>query len=351
MKKLLLDLFVIIIIFGCATLGFEGGEISEKEEKVTQTVKEKHSERGIELVYKDATATSVSVAGEFNNWDASANPMEKDDSNWKIKLDLDPGKYAYKFVVNGTDWMIDPNNPETVDDGYGGQNSLLVVGRIKKVESKKTSTSKSGNVEFSFKAPDAASVHLAGDFNDWNSSANPMNNEEGVWKLSLNLDPGKYMYKFVVNGTDWKPDPNNLETENDGYGGENSVITVGEKTETKKVEKKSGTKTGNFPVKFSYQPLIGGKHDIYVAGDFNNWSPNMDKMEENSGLYETTLHLKKGKYAYKFVVDGNWLTDENAVEFIEDGFGGQNSIVYAGNKSDINALHKVEFKYDPGKSG
>ena len=248
MKKILFSLGVVILISGCSTLGFEGGETIEKNEKTTEQVQEKVSQKGIELVYSDASATSVSVAGEFNNWDASANPMTKDGSDWKIKLDL---------------------------------------------------------------------------------------------------KPGKYMYKFVVNGTDWKPDPNNPDTEDDGYGGENSVITVGGKTETKKVEKKS--KTGEFPVKFSYQPLIGGKHDIYVAGDFNNWSPNMDKMEENNGLYETTLHLKKGKYTYKFVVDGNWLSDENAVEFIEDGFGGQNSVIYVGDRSEINALRKVEFKYDPGK--
>jgi len=350
MKKLIIILTVITFIFGCATLGFEGGEVTEeKVEKVTDKVKEKQSGRGIELVYKDATATSVSVAGEFNNWDASANPMQKDGENWKINLELEPGKYPYKFVVNGTDWKPDPNCSETIDDGYGGQNSLLVVGGIKKVKSKKTATTKSGNVEFSFNAPDAASVFLAGDFNEWNSSDNPLENDNGTWKLSLDLDPGKYMYKFVVNGTDWKPDPNNPETEDDGYGGENSVITVDGKVETKKVEKKSDTKTGEFPIKFSYQPLIGGKHEIFVAGDFNNWSPNMDKMEENNGLYETTLHLKKGKYGYKFVVDGNWLTDENAVEFAGDGFGGQNSIIYVGDRSEINALRKVEFKYDPGK--
>ncbi len=70
-------------------------------------------------------------------------------------------------------------------------------------------------------------------------------------------------------------------------------------------------------------------------------------MKEIDGIYETTLYLKKGEYAYKFIIDGKWLTDENANEFIDDGFGGQNSIIFAGNKKDINALRMVDFVHRP----
>ena len=50
------------------------------------------------------------------------------------------------------------------------------------------------------------------------------------------------------------------------------------------------------PVKFIYQPLIGGKHEIFLTGDFNNWSQTETLMEEHEGIYETTLYLKKGRY-------------------------------------------------------
>ena len=111
--------------------------------------------------------------------------------------------------------------------------------------------------------------------------------------------------------------------------------------------KTDASKSEKIPVKFRYQPLIGGKHQIFLAGDFNNWSPTATPMEEIDGIYETTLYLKQGKYGYKFIVDGQWITDGSADEFIDDEYGGKNSIIFVGDKKDIDALCKVDFVYQP----
>ncbi|SVC85086.1 uncharacterized protein METZ01_LOCUS337940, partial [marine metagenome] len=116
---------------------------------------------------------------------------------------------------------------------------------------------------------------------------------------------------------------------------------------TDRVEKTDTSTSGKISVKFTYQPLIGGKHEVFLAGDFNNWSQTETLMKEIDGIYETTLYLKKGEYAYKFIVDGQWLSDDNADDFVDDGFGGQNSIIYVGNKEDINALRMVDFLHRP----
>lgn len=80
---------------------------------------------GIEFTYYDPYAASVSVAGIFNNWNRNEDPMTLgDDGTWRVVLDLGAGSYEYKFVVNGSQWVADPDNPKTVGD-YG--NSLLVV--------------------------------------------------------------------------------------------------------------------------------------------------------------------------------------------------------------------------------
>ena len=100
-------------------------------------------------------------------------------------------------------------------------------------------------------------------------------------------------------------------------------------------------------VEFIYQPLIGGKHEVFLAGDFNNWSESSIKMDESDGIYTKTLYLRKGKYSYKYIIDGQWIVDENAEDFIDDGYGGKNSIIYIGNNKDLNALRKVEFSYKP----
>jgi 1,4-alpha-glucan branching enzyme len=63
-------------------------------------------------------------------------------------------------------------------------------------------------IEFSLSAPQATSVFIAGDFNQWNLSAHPLKQDrKGVWKTSLALGPGRYEYRFLVNGQ-WQNDPN-----------------------------------------------------------------------------------------------------------------------------------------------
>jgi len=73
-------------------------------------------------------AGQVTIAGTFNNWKRSATPMEGPDASGSYETDvpLTPGRHAYKFAVDG-EWMVDPDNPMTEDDGMGGKNSVLVV--------------------------------------------------------------------------------------------------------------------------------------------------------------------------------------------------------------------------------
>ena len=55
---------------------------------------------------------------------------------------------------------------------------------------------------------------------------------------------------------------------------------------TNQIEKMNESVSGKIPVKFSYQPLIGGKHEVILAGDFNNWSKTETLMKEINGIYE-----------------------------------------------------------------
>ena len=76
------------------------------------------------------TATSVAVAGSFNRWDPRKNPLSGPDGKgaWSVTLELPAGRYEYLFVVDGNKWLPDPGTP-SVDDGLGGRNSIVEVGR------------------------------------------------------------------------------------------------------------------------------------------------------------------------------------------------------------------------------
>lgn len=72
-------------------------------------------------------AKTVSLAGSLNSWSTTASPLTLDagSGTWKGSFQLDAGTYQYKFVVDGTNWVSDPKNPDTVDDGFCGFNSQI----------------------------------------------------------------------------------------------------------------------------------------------------------------------------------------------------------------------------------
>lgn len=80
-------------------------------------------------------------------------------------------------------------------------------------------------VIFSVEAPLARCVQLAGDFNGWQVAGSEMEHSGPVWWKVLPLSPGRYHYRYVVDGR-WQADPANPEAEVSPYGDFNSVITV-----------------------------------------------------------------------------------------------------------------------------
>ena len=83
----------------------------------------------------------------------------------------------------------------------------------------------SQGVTFTIEAPDAEHVHLAGDFNNWTLDGSEMEPMGGVWKKVVKLPPGRYRYRYVVDGR-WQSDPLNAVVEPSPYGGEDSILVM-----------------------------------------------------------------------------------------------------------------------------
>jgi 1,4-alpha-glucan branching enzyme len=74
--------------------------------------------------------------------------------------------------------------------------------------------------------PDAQSVTVAGDFCDWRTDRYALKkNKKGLWTTMLTLAPGRYEYRFVVDG-EWLNDPDCAERTANEFGGENCVLHV-----------------------------------------------------------------------------------------------------------------------------
>ena len=86
--------------------------------------------RAVKFVLIAPQAARVSLVGDFNGWDASANPMKTQGVNgmWTVFVPLQPGMHTYSFVVDGAHFVADPTAPIAPDDGYGHKSSVVLVG-------------------------------------------------------------------------------------------------------------------------------------------------------------------------------------------------------------------------------
>ena len=81
----------------------------------------------VEFTCHASTAKKVCIAGNFNAWNPSSMPMKKEnDGTWRIKLKLSPGKYEYKYFVDGA-WDSDRSCTEVVPNPFGTDNCVISV--------------------------------------------------------------------------------------------------------------------------------------------------------------------------------------------------------------------------------
>lgn len=79
--------------------------------------------------------------------------------------------------------------------------------------------------QFRYEASDANSVRVTGSFCDWTDGYALKKDKNGVWKGLVSLSPGRYEYRFLVDG-EWRDDPKAQERVPNAYGGENAIVEV-----------------------------------------------------------------------------------------------------------------------------
>ena len=186
----------------------------------------------------------------------------------------------------------------------------------------------SDGVKFSYYDPDAFSLSVAGDFNQWSINAHLMERDKaGVWTAVVPLKPGRYQYQFNVNGIYWKHDPSNTNKVVDNLGGIKSVVEV--RAADGSLPSPSSTNSG--PVETSFSYVDPGAKKVAVCGFFNGWDPAANVLtNDGHGKWTGSVVLKPGNHGYKFWVDGAWIVDPANPVTVADGYGGSNSVVGIG---------------------
>ena len=83
-------------------------------------------------------------------------------------------------------------------------------------------------VQFVLVAPEARSVAVVGDFNNWGlgDTALVAVNHNGVWSVSASVRTGVHRYAFLVNGKEWVADPTAPRAADDDFGQPSSALVV-----------------------------------------------------------------------------------------------------------------------------
>jgi 1,4-alpha-glucan branching enzyme len=87
---------------------------------------DKPKRRRVRLTLASEPGKEVFVAGAFNDWDPTRTRMKDKagDGTYVATMFLFPGRYEYKFVVNGV-WCVDPECPDWAPNAFGSLNSVL----------------------------------------------------------------------------------------------------------------------------------------------------------------------------------------------------------------------------------
>ncbi len=306
------------------------------------------------FTFESTNAKRVAVAGEFNNWSKDALEMTKTEGGkWVANLPLKPGRYEYKYVVDG-DWTKGnqdnrivtvkkenrsisnavqttiPAHPEpaAVNQALISSSPLETPhpaspSRGEEVTKKHTGSDKT---IFRYKNPDAKDVGIGSEFNQWKWESSRMTKgPDGVWTLTMELPPGDYAYKFVVDG-DWR-EHRETPLKKPVDGSQNSMIRVTAAAAAAAVEEGSvesvdpGVKIlSDGSVRFVYKDPAADQ--VYLSGSFNNWLPDAwPMMKRADGLWMMSVKLKPGVYTYKYYSGGVWKPDPANPKTRDAGYG------------------------------
>jgi len=171
--------------------------------------------KGILFTYNGIRNEVVEVCGNFSNWRCL--PMQRNRFGiyyavvpplFKGKDDTDKTVFEYKFRVDGI-FDFDPVNKEKTEDGEGSFYSIYKLpGKdFEKQVTYRVIDSELDNdldfklVEFRIYMPEANTIALVGDFNQWNPEHDYLYKEStGLFILRKKLKPGEYLYNYIADG-------------------------------------------------------------------------------------------------------------------------------------------------------
>jgi len=139
-----------------------------------------------------------------------------------------------------------------------------------------------------------------------------MQKVDGGWATKIRINHGKNYYNFIIDGKATVDKQNNLIEKHPDLGRASIIYYENHVFELEEYANAS---------------------NVYVAGNFNGWNVGQLEMKLDGDTWKLPVYLPDGTYAYKFIVDGNWITDPDNAVVRPDGAGNYNSYLSMGDTS------------------
>ena len=297
----------------------------------------------VDMTNEVVSEDGVHLAGSFQGWNASANPMtDTGNGIWETTIAFAANQYIEFKYINGVSFDFAENVPEEcgVDDTYGGFNRFLTVPQentildpvcfgsctpcVIPVEVEVTFS-----VDMSNEVISPEGVYIAGSFQGWISDSTQMQPAgDNIYTFTTMLISGEYYEFKYINGNDFaftETVPEECSQNGNRYltvpetGIVLDLVCFGECGACPALV------SVTFTVDMSLQEV--SPFGVHLVGDFQNWDPEATPMTSiGEGLYTTEVVLPAGSYQTYRYINGNSFESgvENVPEAcgVDDGFGG-----------------------------
>lgn len=282
----------------------------------------------VDMSQQSVSPLGVHVAGNFQGWNPSGTEMiDVGNSVYEVTFSLDPGFVAeYKFI-NGNAWGMEeavsgpcvtgPNNNRFYEvPSTSTVLPAVCFGSCNVCNPPQVSIT--FQVDMSQQNISPQGIFLAGTFNGWNTTVNPMNLiGNDVYALTISLGAGDYHQFKFLNGPSWESVPAACAQNQNRY-----LVVPAVSTTLDAFCFGSCSPCGPppIPVEVTFRVDMSNEtvspDGVHIAGGFQGWDPGATLMiAQGNNIYSYTTTLFSGTYQeYKFINGNNWGMDEAVPE-------------------------------------